>query len=191
MKKILLISIMSLFISSCEKKSSDLHPDILKPNWDGIKTENLKFKIGDVVSIFVDKQYYIGVVMDFNQDEGGIWYGLCLSNYRWVKPNQKRLNDLDFFARKIPNGFNGNCIDSYDLIYLNQNAVAKNIETFANIKIDINKISIGALNPVKELTEIEKIYFDAINIRKQKTTACDEEILNSERIAESYLKINP
>jgi hypothetical protein len=94
MRKIIFLLALSLVMFSCEtKKSEDFHPDIMKPNWDGIETQNLKFKIGDAVSIFIDKQYYIGIVMDINKDEGGIWYGICLSDYRSIIPNQKKLKN--------------------------------------------------------------------------------------------------
>jgi hypothetical protein len=191
MRKLLLISILTFLITSCENKKSDnFHPDIMKPNWDGIKTEKLKFKIGDVVSIFIDKQYYIGVVMDFNQDQAGIWYGICLSDYRWVVPNQKDISVLNFFARKIPSGFNGNCIDSYDLTYLNENSSTKNIRVVDNLKIDINKISIGASSPAKDLKQLESNYFNGIKVRQQKPTECGEEIMNSKRVAERYFNID-
>lgn len=190
MRKLLLITILTFLIISCENKKSDnLHPDIMKPNWDGIKTDKLKFKIGDVVSIFIDKQYYIGVLMDFNQDQAGIWYGICLSNYRWIVPNQKDISVLNFFARKIPSGFNGNCIDSYDLTYLNENSSSENIRVVGNLKIDINKISIGASSPAKDLKQLEANYFNGIKVRQQKPTECGEEIMNPKRVAERYFKI--
>jgi len=192
MRKFLLILILAFLITSCEnKKSDDFHPDIMKPNWDGIKTEKLKFKIGDAVSIFIDKQYYIGVVMDFNQDQAGVWYGICLSNYRGGLPNQKDISVLNFFARKIPNGFNGNCIDCYDLTYLNENSSStKNIRVVDNLKIDINKISIGASSPAKDLKQLESNYFNGIKVRQQKPTECGEEIMNPKRVAERYFKID-
>ncbi len=190
MRKLLLITILTFLIISCENKKSDnLHPDIMKPNWDGIKTDKLKFKIGDVVSIFIDKQYYIGVLMDFNQDQAGIWYGICLSNYRWIVPNQKDISVLNFFARKIPSGFNGNCIDSYDLTYLNENSSSEKIRVVGNLKIDINKISIGASSPAKDLKQLEANYFNGIKVRQQKPTECGEEIMNPKRVAERYFKI--
>lgn len=191
MRKLFLFSIVTFFITSCEnKKSDDFHPDLMRPNWDGIKTEKLKFKIGDVVSIFIDKQYYTAVVMDFNQDQAGIWYGICLSSYRWVVPQQKDIRALNFFARKIPNGFNDNCIDSYDLTYLNENSATKNIRVVDNLKIDINKISIGASSPAKDLKQLEADYFNGIKVRQRKPTECDEKIMNPERVAERYFKID-
>lgn len=192
MKKLFLISILTFFIISCENKNADnLHPDIMKPNWDGVKTEKLKVKIGDVVSIYFAKQYYVGVVMDFNQDVDGIWYGICLSNYRWIAPNKKNIKELDFFARKIPSGFSGNCIDCYDLTYLNENAITeRSLKVFDNLKIDINKISIGANSPAKDLKQLETDYFNSIKARQQKPTNCGDDIMNPNRVAERYFKIN-
>ena len=127
--------------------------------------------------------------MDFNQDEAGIWYGICLSDYRSIIPNSKEINELNFFARKIPSGFNGDCISCFDLTYLNENSVSKNIRVFDNVKIDIDKISIGASSPAKNLKQLEKDYFNGIEIREKKPTECDKEILSSERVAERYFKI--
>ena len=191
MRNTFLLLTLLVLIFSCEtKKTENFHPDILKPNWDGIESNSLKLKFGDAVSIFIGKQYYIGIIMDINQDKAGIWYGICLSDYRSIIPNRKEINEVNFFARKIPNGFNGDCISCFDLTYLNENLVCKNIKVFDNVKIDIDKISIGASSSAKNLKQLENDYFDGIKIRQKKPTECHTEILSSERVAERYFKIN-
>ncbi|MFD2907636.1 hypothetical protein ACFSX9_02705 [Flavobacterium ardleyense] len=188
MKKFILI--LTLLFCSCGNRTEvDVHPETMKPNWDGIKTEELKFKIGDAVSIFIAKQYYIGIVMDFDQDENGIWYGICLSDYRWVIPNRKEINELNFLGRQIPNGYNGNYIDCYDLTYLNVDTIAKNITVFDNLKIDIDRISIGEISYAKNLKQLENNYFIGREARKEKITESDKAIVTTEPVSERYFKI--
>lgn len=184
MKKLILILFTTFLITNCENKQSDnFHPEIMKPNWDGIKTENLKFKIGDIVSIYFAKNFYTGVVMDFDQDESGIWYGLCLSNYRGLAPNQKNIKELDFFGRKIPNGLTGKFIDCYDLTYLNEKSInEKNITIYDNIKLDINKISIGAISPAIDIKQLEDNFFNSFKSRNQKR-------VENKKVIEQYFKI--
>ncbi|MEN2401307.1 hypothetical protein GKZ90_0016075 [Flavobacterium sp. MC2016-06] len=189
MKRIVLALIVLFLITSCGKNEKNLHPDLMKPNWDGIKTEKLKFKIGDVVSIFIDKQYYSGIIMDFDEDKGGIWYGISLSDYRWIVPNKKKIKELNFFGRQIPSGFGGDCINCCDLVYLNQKDVDKNIIVVNNIKIDINKISIGSIQPLGKLKEIETTYFQGMKARKRKSAECGEATLEPNRINDRYFKI--
>lgn len=179
MKNLFLILFVSFLASSCEdKKYGDLHPDLMKPNWKGIKTEKLKLKIGDIVAIYPSKYCYIGVVMDFDQDEGGVWYGISLSKYRWIDSYQKKISDLDFFGRRIPSGFTGNFVDCYDLLYINEDIVNKQIIVIGNIDIDVNKISIGSICPITSLMQIETEYAKQIKER-----------VNSNKGDEKYFKI--
>lgn len=179
MRNLFLILFFCFFASSCEdKKYGDLHPDLMKPNWKGIKTEKLNLKIGDVVSIYPGKYCYIGVVMDFDQDEGGVWYGISLSKYRWIDPYQKKISDLDFFGKRIPSGFTGDFIDCYDLLYINENIANKQIIVIKNINIDVNKISIGSIRPITNLRQIETEHARQIKERS-----------NPNKSVERYFKI--
>jgi hypothetical protein len=191
MKNITIILIFTCCIISSNKKvNENQHPDIMKPNWDGIIIENLKFKIGDVITIFIKKQIYIGVVMDFNQDEAGVWYGISLSGNKFSVYNDKNINELNFFGRKIPSGFEGYCIDCYDLLYINEEAINSDVKTIHNFKIDIDKISIGSMCPIKNLKEVENQYLTGVKERLKKPTECGKDIFRTERVAERYFKLD-
>ena len=168
MRNPFLVLLFFFLVISCQDKIGygDLHPDLMKPKWDNVKSDKLKFKIGDVISIYPDKYCYLGVILDFDKDESGIWYGISLSNYRWISPNKKKINDLDFFGRRISSGFTGDFIDCFDLVYINEKTIDKRVHLVKNVKVDINKISIGSIYPITNLRQIETEYVNGVKERR-------------------------
>jgi len=115
-KNLISLLILLLIFSGCGQNSKDLHPEIMKPNWTDVKAKNLKLKIGDIISIKTESNPLYGIVMDYNEDEMGIWYGICLSK---TKIEKSDIKNVLFFGRKIPSGFvNTKCVDC---LYLNSN----------------------------------------------------------------------
>ena len=179
-----------IFFSCNNKKTENYHPEIFKPNWNGIKTDKLKFKIGDLVSVKSEKEVFFGIVMDYDEDEMGIWYGICLSE---INNEKEKLNieKSNFFGRQIPNGLiNTTCIDCFDLIYLNEKSLAKNIERTKNISLNIDNISIGARSTAVNFSDIRDSYNYAIKERLIKPTKCDENVLGLKRVDQRYMKID-
>lgn len=180
--------ILLLIFSGCGKNVEDSHPEIMKPNWTDVKSENLKLKIGDIISIKTENNLLYGIVMDYNEDEMGIWYGICLSKTKIEKLN---INNSQFFGRKIPSGLvTTNCIECFDLTYLNEKGINENLTVFGNIKLNRDNISIGANSTAINISEIERNYEFGTKQRLKKPTECDEKVLSINRIDERYMKLS-
>ena len=133
MKYKFIFSLIILLIVSCKKNMVDLHPEIMKPIWTDVKSKNTKLNIGDIISIKTENNLLFGIVMDLNEDEMGIWYGICLSK---TKIEKSKISNALFFRREIPTGFGQTCcIDCVDLSYLNEKGLNENIKTIDNINL--------------------------------------------------------
>jgi hypothetical protein len=184
---ILTFSIVTLVIS-CKSNSS---PDILRPNWQGIKTSGLVFDIGDLISIRDSNFYYAAMLLDLDSDSSGIWYGFCLTNFRdTIKPDLEKLDSLYLFGRQIPSGLiNTQCIDCYDLTYINENGLILDRDKFSLIEhINYNplKIFIGSNSPTMELSGLVRDYQRGIEKRKKEPDDCKTSIFKLDAVRERF-----
>jgi len=188
MKHIFFFSLFILVFLSCEKNAEVLHPEILKPNWNDVKSKNLKLNIGDIISIKVDDNLLYGIVMDYNEDKMGIWYGICLSK---SKIEKSKINNALFFGRKIPSGLiQVKCIDCFDLTYLNENGLNENLTILESIILNRDYISIGGKSSAINISEILRDYQFGSKQRLKKPTECNEKIFSIDRVDERYMKLN-
>lgn len=182
------ISLLLLVFLGCGKSIETLHPEIMKPIWTDVKSENLKLKIGDVISMKTGKNLLYGIVMDHNEDEMGIWYGICLSK---TKIEKSKINNSQFFGRIIPSGlFQTNCVECFDLTYLNEKGLNEGLTIIENIKLNRDNISIGANSPAINISEVERNYENWTKERLKKPTECGEKVLSTNRVDERYMKLN-
>lgn len=132
---------------------------LFSPNWEKLHLEDFTLSFGDVVALKQGNQIIQGLVLDFSQDTGGLWYGICF------------LEKNKLFGRKIPSGFFKNPIDLLDLTYLNEDFI--NILTIKkNIRINFNKIGIGARWPANNIESFLQSYYQGIDARiKTKNTS--------------------
>ncbi len=121
--------------------------DFFNPNWENLNLADFKLSFGDIVSIKRDYQIIKGIVLDFSEDEGGKWYGICF------------LENDKLFGSKIPHGFSNKFIDLLELIYLNETVIS-NLQHDGNFKIDLKKIGIGS----KSVTENINFYIQQYNL---------------------------
>ncbi|HOY14470.1 MAG TPA: hypothetical protein PLY70_15085 [Saprospiraceae bacterium] len=163
MKRIyrVLIIVLTTFIFSCNPNNVSMStPEIFQPNWEGITLSDFKFKFGDKVQFEVEKQKRIGLIVDFTEEEGGKWVGICFMN-----------NENQLFGRQIPSGFSNNCIDLLDISYLNENGFDE-LEIIGNYEIDKKKIGIGSKSPAANIHELERDFMHGIDQRKMRPTNC-------------------
>jgi hypothetical protein len=178
---------MTLVIS-CKSNSS---PDILRPSWQGIKTSELVFDIGDLICIRDSNFYYAAILLDLDSDSAGIWYGLCLTNFRdTIKPNLSTLDNLFLFGRQIPSGLiNTQCIDCYDLTYINDKGLIMDRNKFSLIEhINYNplKIFIGSDSPTMDLSGLVRDYQRGIEQRKKEPDDCKTSIYKLDAVRERF-----
>jgi len=171
---------IGLLISSCSSMtstSSDSIPENMQPDWTGIDVSNIPVKFGQVVRFKNDSIELSAAVLDFDEDEGGKWIGLCF------------LNNNQLFGRQIPNGMiNTTCLDLLDFTYL-QIGGLNNYEIIQTLDISKNKVGIGARSPAANLTEILRDFKRGIEQRKKEQTPCNKGLTELNPVRECYFDI--
>lgn len=180
-KKILMkfqnIIFLISFILSCNSNENSMNtPEFFQPNWQEINLSELIFKFGDKIQFEVAKQTRKGIIVDFSEDEGGKWIGICFMN------NEK------LFGRQIPSGFSNNCVDLLDISYLNENGFDE-IEIIGKYEIDKTKIGIGSKSPTSNKEELERDYQRGVERRIKQQTECGESIKMLNPVNECYFQL--
>ena len=180
MTRIIFILITGLLISSCHNmtsNSSDSIPEMMQPNWTEINEESIPVKFGQIIKISTDSITLSAIVLDFNQDEGGQWIGVCFID-------QNRL-----FGRQIPNGMiNTTCLDLLDFTYIHKSAFV-DFEVIETIKINKAKVGIGSRSPATNISEITRNYKRGIEQRKKEQTPCNKGLTDLYPVRECYFDI--
>lgn len=167
--------ILSLFLLGCSQNIGS--NDFFRPDWTGIDTAKMELKVGQVIKFEIDSQQVSAIVLDFDSDEGGVWYGMCL------------LNNNNLFGRQIPSGLMGaDCVDLLDMTYLNHNDMEQ-YETVGYLNIDIKKVGIGSISPVSNYSEIFSSFTFGLKQRKKKQTPCGEGLADVNAVRECYFDI--
>ena len=151
-------------------------PETLKADLTSLTLNKFNFEFGDIVNIKSDQQIS-GIIVDFTEDEGGRWYGLCFTYGNYI------------FGRQIPNGLNGECIDLLDISYLNDRSDSILIKK-GNLKLDFHKIGIGSISPAKNYEELVRDYSFGIEQRKKTQSDCKSSKFELKPINECYFEID-
>jgi hypothetical protein len=175
-------------VISCQSNSSS---SLLRPSWQGIKTSELVFNLGDLVSIKDSNFYYAAILMDINSDDAGLWYGFCFTNFQdLIKPDIRSSDSLFLFGRQIPHGLiNTQCIDCYDLSYINEKGIMKDKTYFSLIgHINYNpiKIYIGSESATMELSGLIRDYRWGIERRLMEPDDCKKNIYKLDAVRERF-----
>jgi hypothetical protein len=184
-------SFLLLILLSCNSRPAS---DLLRPDWKGIDTSKIDFKMGDCIFISDSNKYYAALLLDIDLDSAGYWYGLCFTNYcDSIKPDINLLKSYLLFGRQIPTGLiNTKCIDCYDLAYLNESAnrkVPNKIGLIGHLKYDYNKIHIGSISPSYDISGLIGFYSFGIDQRKKVPDDCQKSIFKLDAIRERYFPI--
>lgn len=180
MKRIAFVFCIVLLITSCSNRNStgsDSIPIMFRPDWTNVDIESIPVKFGQVLKLKNDSIPMNAIVIDFNEDEGGIWIGLCFIY-------NKRL-----FGRQITNGLSDSgCLDLLDLAYI-QRKELHDFTVLETLELDKSKIGIGAIAPVANLSELKQYFQYGIEKRKKKRTPCDEGLTDLNPVRERYFEI--
>ena len=99
------------------------------------------------------------------------------------------MND-NIFGRRIPEGFEGNCIDLIDILYVNENYFTnKKVSVIKHEDLNFKKIGIGAYGYINNYKEILSDYKKGIEIRKLEQTPCTD-LTELKPIYEQYFDIS-
>ena len=175
MQKIFSIFIL-LLISGCTNKHNSKIPEIFQTNYEKYKSENLRLQFGDLIKI--KNTEFRGVVCDVSKGEGGIWFGIIFMS------NEKKL-----FSRSIPNGLSDDCINLFDFTYLNEKGLHE-IEKIESIKVNFEKIGIGARSAAINREELIRDFETGIKNRNEIETPCEQKIKFLEPVNENYRDLN-
>ena len=174
----IIVFFLTSLILSCNSNESSMNtPEFFQPNWQEINLAEFRFKFGDKIQFEVEKQTRKGVVVDFSEDEGGKWIGICF------------MNRENLFGRQIPSGFTNNCVDLLDISYLNENGFDE-IEIIGKYEINKKKIGIGSMSPTSNKEELERDYQRGIEQRRKEQTECRKSVYMQNPVNECYFQIN-
>jgi hypothetical protein len=193
MRNILTISalLLSVLVSCNSRPSSDL----LRPDWKGIDTSKTDLKMGDCIFFNDSNKYYAAFLFDIDIDSAGCWYGFCFTNYcDSIKPDFNLLNSSLLFGRQIPAGLiNTQCINCYDLAYLNESGLKEGpnkIGLIGHFKYDYLKIRLGSISPSYDISKLISFYKYGIEQRKKIPDDCKKSIFKLNAITERYFPLN-
>lgn len=113
----------------------------------------LKFKKGDCLEFRVDSLTYgVGVVFDFSKDEGGIWYGLLLTDYEsMTKPTVDSILNKRFLGRKIQSSLNDKGFEIViDTEYILDSLLMDNFSLVGNLTLN-DKVKLGAQGATSDM----------------------------------------
>ncbi len=190
--RIFSILLSVIILSSCSSgTSSHKQIEILRPKWDGINTTNLLIKFGDYVAFKVDSTYFSGILIDYDKDTSGVWFGFCLTNIHSditrIKSTQKFMLMGDIIPESL---LCQNCFDCVALEYIHETALNENNMVFIrNYPIDLNKINIGSRGAFDNLNELTERYNGQIELRKKKTTDCGIGLISPHAVRTKYLDL--
>jgi len=180
MSRTAFILILGLLISSCSNMtttSSESIPEMMQPNWTGLDIESFPVKFGQILKFEYDSAEIWCIVLDFSEDEGGQWIGVCF------------IDENRLFGRQIPSGMiNTKCLDLLDLTYIKRE-VLNEFEVLETLTVNISKVGIGSQSPATTLSEIKRDFDWGIEQRKKKQTPCDKGLTDLNPVRECYFSI--
>ena len=147
MNKYLLV-LLSLSSISCGERTTSDHGTRMT-----VDPTELKFKKGDCLAFRLDSLTYgVGIVFDFSKDEGGIWYGLLLTDYESNNiPTSESVMHGRFLGRKIESAIDEKGFEiGIDTEYVIDSLLTSHFSMVGNLTLH-NKIRIGAQGATSDM----------------------------------------
>lgn len=175
--KFLLIGFLVACLGSCNSGQTEIVPIDMQPNWEDVSMNDFPVKLGQVLKFKINAAEFSAIVLDFNEEEGTKWLGLC-----FIKGN-------DVFGRQIPNGLiNTTCLDLLDFSYLKLEGL-QNFQVVQSYSINKSKVGIGSMGTAKNVSELLSSYEFGILQRKKKQTPCAEGLVALDAVRACYFGI--
>lgn len=159
-----------------QQETEHLIPQNIRPEWRDLDTSKLELKFGDILRLTNGATKMDAIVLDFDKETSGIWYGICF------------IQNDSLFGRKIPSGISGGCLELLDLTYFQ----LKKIQTpsiIDFIDVDIRRVGIGSITAVEGAPEIFAAAQRARAERRKKQTPCEQKTLKLNPVNECYLPL--
>ena len=118
-----------------------------------VDPSELKFKKGDCLEFKIDSLTYgVGIVFDFSKDEGGIWYGLLLTDFE--SPNRPTIDSIvngRFLGRKIQSSSNDRGFEiGIDTEYILDSLLIENFSPVGNVPLN-DKVKLGSQGATSDM----------------------------------------
>ena len=129
-----------------------------------IDPKELLYKKGDCLAFKVDSGKVIaGLVMDFSKDEGGLWYGICFTNYLdTVIPSIPTIKSYHLYGRKIESTVDAKgYFIGLDLEFLSDSCIRslnKKVELIGNFKLDTTRIEMGSQSATGDFNQFIQFF---------------------------------
>ena len=142
-----------MFLTSCMEEDS-------RAKFLPIDIKELSYKKGDCVSFQIDSlNYGVGIVVDYSKDEGGLWYGLCFTDYYdTVQADLLKIKDKKIFGRKVESTLDENGFyTGLDIEFVNDSCLKFNeskITTIGNLTLNTKKIKYGSEGATNDYSEM-------------------------------------
>ena len=174
-----LFFVLTILISCNSKEHKDSNfkvPEIFYTNYKNSKTQNIKFKYGDILEFELNNRKFKGIIIDIEPENNENWIGVCF------------ISNDKLFGRKIPDGITNNCIELLDITYIKE----QNINNFKNIStenLNFSKIGIGSKGTANNIEDMFRDYETGIQNRKTTETSCNEKFKMLDPINECYFTL--
>lgn len=142
----------------CSPIDANPVPEMFRTNYGKIDDKSLPFKFGDLVQ--VSGSQVDAIVLDVKNEKGVNWFGLCF------------MQNKSLFARHIPNGYSGTCLQLLDFTYVKETGLDA-LERIGTVPINFNKIGIGSDGAAINKEEILRSYETGVRERQHPETPCD------------------
>jgi len=132
-------------LTSCLNRTNDSQAKFLP-----IDSTELKYKKGDCISFKTEKNLIgIAIVIEFSKDEGGLWYGLCFTDYLdSIQPDLTKIRNQRIVGRRIESSSDKNgFIIGLDTEFVNDSCFQQHTDQFkliGNLTLNTEKIKLGA-----------------------------------------------
>jgi hypothetical protein len=146
--KTYILGLLTLILISCGGRAT---PD--RTTRMTVDPNQLKFNKGDCLEFKIDSLTYgVGVVFDFSKDEGGIWYGLLLTDYESTnKPTTDSIINGRFLGRKIQSSLNDKGFEiGIDTEYVLDSLLTDNFSLVGNLTLN-DKVRIGSQGATSDI----------------------------------------
>jgi len=125
-----------------------------------IDSNELRFQKGDCISFQIDSVFIgVAIIVDYSEEEGGIWYGLCFTNYfDSLNPDLSIIRERKIFGRKIESTLNKDgYIIGLDTEFVNDSCFIMNkmkINIIGNFTLKSEKIILGSQGATSDYQEM-------------------------------------
>ncbi len=143
-----LLGLWTLFLASCGSGTTSNYATRLT-----VDPSELKFKKGDCLEFKIDSLTYgAGVVFDFSKDEGGIWYGLLLTDYESTnKPTIDSIINGRFLGRKIQSTLNDKgFVIGIDTEFILDSLLTENFSLVGNVSLN-DQVKLGSQGATSDM----------------------------------------